>query len=309
VLRNRIFYTLKPLCPRLLQIYLRRLIARNKRRKYKHVWPIDPDAGNPPKNWRFWPQNKTFAFVLSHDVDTLQGYERVPQLIELEKKAGFRSAFNFVPERYGPISLGLIKRLKKNGFDVAVHGLKHDGKLFRSKRLFEKRALRINAYLKRWDAKGFTSPSMHHNLRWLSVLDIEYSVSTFDTDPFEPQPDALQSIYPLWVLNALPYHGFVELPYTLPQDFTLFCILQERDIGIWKQKLSWIAQNGGMALLNSHPDYMNFEDSRSDFLQYPVKYYEDFLEHIKTEYRDQYWHTTPREIALFWRRLMANTDR
>lgn len=52
--------------------------------------------------------------------------------------------------------------------------------------------------------------------------------------------------------------GFVELPHSLVQDFTLFVILRERNIAIWRRKLDWIAERGGMALLKTHPDYMCF---------------------------------------------------
>ena len=50
--------------------------------------------------------------------------------------------------------------------------------------------------------------------------------------------------------------GYVELPYTLPQDSTLFLLLRERSIDLWKTKVDWIAAHGGMILLDTHPDYM-----------------------------------------------------
>ena len=65
-----------------------------------------------------------------------------------------------------------------------------------------------------------------------------------------------------------PRSGYVELPYTLPQDSTLFLLLREKTNGIWKTKLDWIAQHGGMALLNTHPDYMRF-DGCGDFAGVP----------------------------------------
>jgi hypothetical protein len=89
---------------------------------------------------------------------------------------------------------------------------------------------------------------MHHNLDWLASFDIDYSISTFDTDPFEPQPDAVRTIFPFWVPNNQRKSGFVEMPYTLPQDSTLFIILGQASIEIWKDKLDWIVKNDGMAL-------------------------------------------------------------
>jgi len=35
--------------------------------------------------------------------------------------------------------------------------------------------------------------------------------------------------------------------------------MQEKNIDIWKRKLEWVAENGGMPLVNTHPDYMNFD--------------------------------------------------
>ena len=35
--------------------------------------------------------------------------------------------------------------------------------------------------------------------------------------------------------------------------------------------------------------------------EYPVKYYEEFLEHVKRRYEGQYWHVLPREMARYWR--------
>ena len=67
------------------------------------------------------------------------------------------------------------------------------------------------------------------------------------------------TIIPFWVSKDGFQKGYVELPYTLPQDFTLFILMKEKNIEIWKQKLDWIAEYGGMVLLNTHPDYMNFD--------------------------------------------------
>jgi hypothetical protein len=99
---------------------------------------------------------------------------------------------------------------------------------------------------------------MHHNLEWMHELNIEYDLSTFDTDPFEPQPDGVMTIFPFWVSENGYSKGFVEMPYTLAQDHGLFIILQEQNIDVWKKKVDWIVQKGGMVLLNTHPDYINF---------------------------------------------------
>jgi hypothetical protein len=255
----QLYYNLKPLIPRNIQIKLRRIMVRRKQARYAHVWPIDPKAGDPPEGWTGWPDGKKFALVLTHDVETYEGYEKCFSLVKLEEKIGFRSSYNFVAMKYG-VSSTLIEYLKKNGFEVGVHGLYHDGKYYTSKEVFLERAPRINEFLKKWEAVGFRSPSMQHNLEWIGELDIEYDSSTFDTDPFEPQPDGMGTIFPFWVERESGGKRYLELPYTLPQDHTLFVIMQESSIDIWKKKLDWVAEKGGMALVIIHQDYMDFGD-------------------------------------------------
>ena len=299
MLKNRLFYAVKPIVPRSVQLAIRRMLVRRKRALYGHVWPIDERAGGAPKGWSGWPEKKGFALVLMHDVDTAAGLSKCLRLAEIEKRLGFRSSFNFVPERY-PVSYQVIDDLKKDGFEVGVHGLKHDGKLFVSKSIFEERAIRINQYLKEWGAEGFSSPSMLHNLDWMHHLNIVYGISTFDTDPFEPQPDGVGTIFPFRVENESTGKSYWELPYTMPQDHSLFIIMKEKNTAIWKQKLDWIAEKGGMALMNSHPDYMHFPGDPGCIEEYPVEHYVEFLDYIKTEYKDQYWNVLPRDLARYW---------
>ena len=302
-LRNRIFYGIKPFVPRSLQIYVRQVIVKRQRAACGSVWPIDERAAKKPAGWSGWPKRHQFAFVLMHDVDSARGQSKCSELMALEKKMGFRSLFSFVPEDYD-VSAVLRQNLVRNGFEVGVHGLKHDGKLFVSKKAFARQAVRINHYLKAWESVGFVSPSMHHNLNWMHQLNIAYDTSTFDTDPFEPQPDGVGTIFPFVVSGHNGRAGYIELPYTLPQDFTLFVLMQERNIDIWKRKLDWIAERGGMALLITHPDYMNCNDGRTQE-EYPMAFYESLLTYVKHTYKGQYWHPLPKEIARFWRQNAA----
>lgn len=226
--------------------------------------------------------------------------------MDLEKSFGFVSSFNFVPERYD-VSQHLRQNLANNGFEVGVHGLRHDGRLFASRHIFRRRAIRINYYLKKWGSSGFTSPSMYHRLDWMHELKIKHATTTFDTDPFEPQPDGMATVFPFWVEGDSNQSGYVELPYTLPQDFTLFVILKEKTINTWKQKLDWIAEKGGMALVNVHPDYMDFDGGKLGIQQYPAQYYAEFLNYVKAKYEGQYWNVLPRQIAHFWSTLSTAT--
>jgi hypothetical protein len=299
---KKIFYILKPLIPRSLQLSLRRKILVAKLHKYEDVWPILKGSEKKPEHWKGWPEGKQFVFVLTHDVEHQKGYDRVLRLMEIEKKLGFISSFNFVPERDYKIEETLLNTLKENGFEYGVHGLIHDGKLFSSEREFLKRANKINDYLKKWNSVGFRAPAMHHNLDWIGALNIEYDLSTFDTDPFEPQPDGVGTIYPFWVPNKRHKNsGYVELPYTLPQDFTPFILMQEKTINIWQKKTDWIVENGGMVLVNVHPDYINFSKNSNSTEEFYVNIYIEFLEYIKKKYWGNYWNPLPKQLAKFIR--------
>jgi len=303
---RKIYYKLKPFIPRRLQVSLRRINIDLNQGKYKDIWPIYNKASRALEGWTGWPNKKQFALVLTHDVEAGRGQERCLDLMNLEKKLGFRSAYFFVPgicKNYLPVH----DELKRNKFEVGIHGLFHDGKLFQSRNVFQKRAVLINHFISKWKVLGFRSPAMHHDLTWIHDLNILYDASTFDVDPFEPQPDGVGTIFPFIVNNGLSGKSYVELPYTLPQDFTLFILMRQKNIDIWKRKLDWIAENGGMALVITHPDYMHIGGKKLSIEEYPVEYYLDFLSYIKNRYENQYWHALPKEIAQFWKRKMKNT--
>lgn len=292
------FGFLKPFLPRRSQILIRRALIRWQYPSYRHVWPIDPGSAGPPENWKGWPEGKKFALALTHDVETGRGIEKCRPLMEIEKRLGFRASFNFVAGDYD-VPAKLRQSLADEGFEVGVHGLHHAQNPFKNRSLFRSQADEINRYLKAWGAVGFRCPSMYHDLDLAHHLDIEYDASTFDTDPFEPQPDGMGTIFPFWVRGGNHQKGYVELPYTLPQDFLLFILLEEKNIDTWKTKLDWIAGRGGMALFITHPDYMSFGPAPR-YNEYPARYYEEFLAHIQSKYAGQYWNALPRDIARFW---------
>ena len=294
------YYSVKPFIPRRLQITVRRWVAARKRALCRDIWPIDRKAGTSSEQSHDWPDNKRFALVLTHDVDTFKGHENCHRLLQLEEDRGFRSSFNFVAAEY-MVSRELRHHIHERGFEVGVHGLFHNRKLYESRAAFREHAVRINDFLRDWQAAGFRSPCMYHNLEWLQDLEIEYDSSTFDTDPFEPQPDGVGTIFPFCVEGTLGRIGYVELPYTVPQDFTVFILLNGKNIDVWKEKIDWIVERGGMALLNTHPDYMCFNGSRPGFSEYPVAYYEDLLNYIQSRYEGDYWHPLPKEMARFWK--------
>jgi glycosyltransferase involved in cell wall biosynthesis len=299
MLARRIYYFLKPYLPWRIRMTLRRLSARRQREACKAIWPILPGSEIPPVGWKGWPEGKQFAVALSHDVEGPAGLAKVRPLAELEMSLGFRSSFNFIPEGSYAVPRELREWLVGHGFEVGVHDLHHEGWLYHSRERFRASAARINQWLKDWNAVGFRSGFMLHNLDWQRDLDVLYDASTFDTDPFEPQPDGAGTIFPFRVAGDDGRKGFVELPYTLAQDSTLFFVLGEKTNEIWKTKTRWLAEHGGMALLNLHPDYVAFKGAKPGAGEFPSDLYADFLQFISREYAGRYWHALPREVALF----------
>jgi len=296
---KRLYYLLKPVFPRTFTRALRRFYNLMAHNKSQLRWPIEAKyvrfqwevirqlltiTGKQSFSFKyFWPGGHRFAFVLTHDVESAQGQAYVRTVANLEESFGFRSSFNFVPERY-PIDYNLMQELRERGFEIGVHGLKHDGKLFSSHAEFMRRVERINHYLKDFGAVGFRAPLTHRHPEWMQALDIEYDLSFFDTDPFEPIPGGTMSIWPFFIGR------FIELPYTLVQDYTLTAVLGEKTPRIWLQKVDFIEKHYGMVLVNTHPDYL------VDAVTWNV--YVAFLQAMKG--RGGYWHTLPKDVAYRW---------
>ncbi|PYX54435.1 MAG: hypothetical protein DMG76_21795 [Acidobacteria bacterium] len=297
------YFQARSTVPREFRMVLRRHLAKRSMRLCAASWPINQLAGTAPDWWTGWPDNKKFAFVLTHDAEGKKGLNRCRELAEMEISLGFRSSFNFVPEGEYATPRSLRDFLTAHGFEVGVHDLRHDGKLYSSRKNFRQHAQRINQYLTEWGAVGFRSGFMLHNFDWLCDLNIHYDASSFDTDPFEPQPDSVNTIFPFWV-DRRDGSGYVELPYTLPQDSTLFLLLQQSGIDTWIQKLDWVAQHGGLALLNVHPDYLSFNGIRRSS-EYRAQLYQSFLEYVNSRYRQEAWFALPRDIAAYVHRVKS----
>ena len=309
---RRAYYLLKPSLPRPLTRLLRRLHCAYARVGFPLGWPVEARyarflwevmrqllavTGQQSMAYHpFWPDGQRFAFVLTHDVETEQGQAHVRALADLDESFGFRSSFNFVPEPFR-LDHGLIADLRERGFEIGVHGLRHDGKLFDSHLEFVRQAKCINYYMKELGAVGFRSPLTMRNPEWMQALDIQYDLSFFDTDPCEPMPGGTMSIWPFTIGR------FVELPYTLVQDHTLTAVLGETTPRLWLEKVDFIERYQGMALVNTHPDYL------SDPVTWKV--YADFLQAMRG--REGYWHALPGEVARWWRARADNaadtTDR
>jgi peptidoglycan/xylan/chitin deacetylase (PgdA/CDA1 family) len=298
-LAKQLYYELKPILPRPLTRGLRQAHSNLRRSTFPLRWPIEDRYAK--FQWEvmrrvlqltgaesiaftyFWPEGRRFALVLTHDIETAAGQSYVRAVADLEESLGFRSSFNFVPERYR-LDYALMDELRERGFEIGVHGLKHDGKAFQSYSTFQRRAQRINAYVRSFEAHGFRSPLTHRNPEWMQALDVAYDLSFFDTDPFEPMPGGTMSIWPFMIGR------FVELPYTLVQDYTLAAVLKEQTPRLWIDKVNFIEQYHGMALVNTHPDYLCEPHLRDIYAR--------FLDAMRA--KNDNWHALPRDVASWW---------
>ncbi len=231
-----------------------------------------------------WPSPYAMSAVLTHDVETKDGVELVDKLARVEESHGLRSAWNFIPYKY-KIDAGLLNDLKSRGHEIGVHGYNHDGRLFESRRTFDSRIAPINRAIIKYGSQGFRAPMVHRNLQWLQSLEIDYDASCFDIDPFQAMPGGVGGVWPFIAGK------FVELPYTLPQDHTLLVSLGETTADIWIEKFAYLKSMSGMAMLVTHPDYLDTSDR--------LNVYRSFLEYLQSQ--TDCWNALPMEVATWWR--------
>ena len=305
---RRAYYRLRPVMPRSLQLSLRRAFSRVQRRRAFPAWPVEPalhdlverllefaaGVADEPLPWiTSWPRPYTWAFVLTHDVETGVGYARIDELCREEAELGYRSAWNLVPERDYTVEDTLVRQLWDGGWEVGVHGLHHDGRDLESERTLAARRPRMREWADRWGATGFRAPATQRSWALMPTLGFDYDSSYPDTDPFEPQGGGCCSWLPFFNGDLL------ELPITLPQDHTLFEILGDADGERWRAKADAVRGRGGMALLDTHPDYLGGATAHRAYLELLRAYAEDASA----------WRALPRDVAHWWRRRAATTIR
>jgi peptidoglycan/xylan/chitin deacetylase (PgdA/CDA1 family) len=304
---RRCYYFARPALPRPAQVALRRAFTRVQERSSFPAWPVE-DSLHALYQWLFatvvelasgpvpfiesWPEGRSWALVLTHDVETEVGYRTMGLLRDAERELGYRSSWNFVAQRY-QVHDTTVRALQAEGCEVGVHGLRHDGRDLASRRLLAKRlpAMRDNA--NRWGAVGFRSPSTQRDWCLMPLLGFDYDSSYSDTDPYEPQSGGC--------CTYLPYfnESMIELPITLPQDHTLFCILPDAGADVWMRKARFLRERGGMALVLTHPDYA--VDPRV------ADGYRELLEAFHCD--DTAWRALPKEVASWWRQRDASVLR
>ncbi len=296
-LKFRLYYLLRPFIPIALRQVLQR--SRNRSLEIAADWYIPKDflqdlrggisALGSQKLVHPWPDNHHFSICLTHDVETDEGQKKISAIAAFEESLGLRSAWFFIPHKYR-LDHGLIADLQARGHEVGIHGYNHDGRLFTSRAIFNYRAKYINQAGRQFDSSGFRAPMVHRNLDWMQSLEFDYDASCFDIDPFQAMPGGVGGVWPFIV------GGLVELPYTLPQDHTLLISLGETGPRIWIEKLKLIRQLSGMAMLITHPDYLDVPER--------LKVYQQFCEHVAQQ--NDHWSVLPRDLAIWWRARAAS---
>ena len=74
-----------------------------------------------------WPEGRSWALVLTHDVETDAGQPGYGPAQGPRARTGLQSSWNFVALRYR-VGDDLVRSLQAEGCEVGVHGLRHDGR-------------------------------------------------------------------------------------------------------------------------------------------------------------------------------------
>lgn len=299
-----VYYRMRPGLPRPLQIWLRRRFARIQGRSTFPRWPVESSlhdffdlmfailsgiAGGPIPCVSWWPHGHRWALVLTHDVEHAEGLAAVDPVVELERAHGLRSAWNIVPKRY-EVDPARVLELTDGGFEVGVHGIYHDGRDLESLATWQERLHDAQEAADRWSAVGFRSAALHRDWNWMRLLRFDYDSSWPDTAPFEPQDGGCCTWLPF-------FNGeLVELPLTLPHDHTVFVILGKEDESLWTDKAEYLRERGGLAMIDTHPDYLVEEQIFAA--------YASFLDRFAGD--KSAWMALPREVSAWWRRRAAS---
>jgi len=301
---HTLYYLLRPVLPLAIRKRLQRAVFRKRLECAFPTWPVDCSVEQVfeemmtlslhasgrreiPFIW-FWPDGNSCALMMTHDVEQQKGAEFCDALMDLDESFGIKAAFQLIPEGAYKDFDSLASQIRARGFELNIHDLDHDGRLYEHKKLFETRASRINEYGRQYGAQGFRSGSMHRNQDWFGLLDFSYDMSVPTVSHLEPQNGGCCTVTPYFVGNVL------ELPLTTIQDHGLFYILSSQSIDLWKQQIETIMAHHGLISFIVHPDYVS-EDLHSD-------QYRRLLQHVSDLRATQpIWVALPGEINRWWR--------
>jgi hypothetical protein len=301
---RKAYYAVRDLLPVSIRKHLQKVYLGGWRKLRFPDWPVDftvdsiheevlclaMKAGGVrriPFIW-FWPQGAPSCLIMTHDVETAAGRDFTPELIDLDHSYGIRSSFQVIPEKRYEVPDEYVRQMRSRGFEFNVHDLNHDGHLYQEHALFLERAQKINEYMKKFGAKGFRAGVMYRNLDWYDAYEFSYDMSMPNVAHLEPQRGGCCTVFPYFVGKIL------EIPLTTCQDYSLFQILNDYSIDLWKQQVALIRKRNGLISFITHPDYLMTPRAR--------KVYESLLEYLRRFVEhDKVWMALPGEVDEWWR--------
>ena len=300
----RSYYLIRPILPVGLRRHLQRLHFKGWDKLPFPRWPVDCSVDNLlqellllsirsrggeriPFIW-FWPEGASSCAIMTHDVETKLGRDFCGTLMDIDDSFGMKASFQVIPEeRYG-VSTEFLTSIRERGFEIVVHDLNHDGHLYRDRKQFLERAAKINAYGRKYGAEGFRAGVLYRKQLWYDALEFAYDMSVPNVAHLDPQRGGCCTVMPYFLGNIL------ELPVTTTQDYTLFLILNDYSIALWKQQIEVIMQKHGLISFIAHPDYIAAPRERN--------VYEALLRHlVGLREKKGVWLTTPGEVNRWWR--------
>src|SRR5436309_3157121 len=236
----------------------------------------------------FWPEGASGCLILTHDVETAAGRDFAPSLMDIDISHGFRASFQVVPEERYEVPDSFVREIRSRGFEFNIHDLNHDGRLFREKTEFLRQANRINEYVKRYNARGFRAGAMYRNQDWYDAFEFACDMSVANVAHLEPQRGGCCTVMPYFVGRIL------EIPLTTSQDYSIFHILNDYSIELWKKQIDLILRKNGLVSFITHPDYLIERRSRGVY-ESLLAYLREFVQ------RRGLWETVPGEVDRWWR--------
>jgi hypothetical protein len=236
----------------------------------------------------FWPEGAPNCLIVTHDVETSEGRDFTSDLMNLDESYGIRASFQVIPEKRYDVPDEYVLEIKKRGFEFNIHDLNHDGRLYQERREFLRRAATINAYARKYNSSGFRAGSMYRNLDWYDAFEFSYDMSMPNVAHLEPKRGGCCTVMPFFVGRIL------ELPLTTTQDYSLFHILNDYSIDLWKRQLALIQGKNGLMSFIAHPDYLIDRKNR--------KVFESLLSHLRGMVdREGVWMALPGDVDRWWR--------
>jgi peptidoglycan/xylan/chitin deacetylase (PgdA/CDA1 family) len=298
------YYFVRELLPVSVRRHLQRAYYSDWRARPFPAWPVDftvdtlqqemlrlsmesSGQNRIPFIW-FWPESARNCLIMTHDVETTAGRDFTPQLMDLDEAHGIKASFQVIPEKRYEVPEDYVRQIRERGFEFNLHDLNHDGHLFRQREEFLRRAARINEYVHRFEARGFRAGAMYRNLEWYDAFEFSYDMSVPNVAHLEPKRGGCCTVMPYFVGRIL------ELPLTATQDYTLFYILNDYSIDLWKRQLALIQQKNGLMSFIAHPDYLIDRRNR--------KVFESLLSHLRELIdREGVWMALPGDVDEWWR--------